>query len=218
MKTNFRKLLNKNNILYVLSVILIFIIGYNIFVYLKKIGLNGLNLNEGLIPIVTNRPTNVSRQKFVIIQPVSTPNVGREWLNINEVTLYDPNDMVIPYTAASSNGIFYGQSWHDVPKLYDRNNDTTYIGGQPGTILSLTPINPKKIISKIVIKNRQDCCQDRLKAFDLVLTEANNDNTLASFPLISAEGLYDETKKYTHTFTMPEYDNEIANIIIGHSI
>jgi hypothetical protein len=240
MKLNFRKLsINKHDMLYILLIILLILIGYNIFVHLyqqkNESANNGYkeksltsNLGEDLSEKQKQKQTqfgsfnnvneglyNLARQQHVILRPVIKPGVQFEWLNINEITLYDPNNNKIPYTATSTTGIYQNMYWFDTPSLYDSNMDTMYVGGAPGTTLSLNPTNPKSVVSKIVIINRQDCCQDRLKAYKLFVEETNGANEIASFELINLADLYDSTKGYKTTIKLPTYDNENVITIIN---
>jgi hypothetical protein len=180
MKYNFKKLLNFRNILQLFLVLLIIVIGYNIFVY--------LNIFEGAV--------DLNIVKTVVIAPLEGD--AQEWLNIAKIKLTDTNGNDMKYTATSSNG-----SWSDKYGPYggyalttDRLSDTSdspqsmFHSGSPGCTLTITPTDSSQTLAKITIRNRRDCCQDRLKYYKVIFKNLSN-NEIESINLKDVPKLLD---------------------------
>jgi len=207
MKANFRKLLNKNTILYVLSFILIVIIGYNIFVYL-----NVYEGNESLPEdryVITIRPI---KDESITDSDVTTHNLryilnNDSWLNIREIMLYDEKGELIPYTATASSE---HNSSVSASKLYDQNDGTIYHSGTIKatiTIKAATKVDAR--IAKITIKNRIDC-EWRLKAYEIVVEDKKSATTRPPYPLKNLVNLYNSNRIDTLDIPAP-----IPNIVIA---
>jgi hypothetical protein len=208
MAINYKKLLNNKILLWILFVILIIAIGYHFLL--------SSNIIEG----------NVLDVPIVVISPAKAyKDLGQyEWLNIDEITLYDSNNRIIPYTATSTNGIYVGSSAFSTEKLYDGLNFrpglswdtyngsdpktawTMYHSGQPGTTLTLIPTTSGSttsaatspiMIKRLVIRNRNECCQDRLKFYKFEVLGPNDRGLLTKDDLINYPELYDPAKNYT---------------------
>jgi len=155
MKLSFKNLLKFRNIIWILLMLLVIIIVYTIFIY--------LNVFEGAYDINNNVTS-------VVISPLE--GTWSDWLNIAKIKLTDINGNNMNYTAKSSNGrwpwIYYGY-WLDIDRLYD-NTDSPYSmfhSGQTGCTLTLNITDTNQTLSKVTIRNRRDCCQDRFKAYKM---------------------------------------------------
>jgi hypothetical protein len=111
------------------------------------------NLYEGIV--YANGNTNI---KKILIQPVS----GNDYLHLSELKLYGDNE-IIDYDAVSSNGV-YDENSYD--KLKDSDKNTIFHSYRRNATLTIIPKNNLKI-TRILIRNRLDCCLDRLRGYNL---------------------------------------------------
>ena len=209
MKINFKKLLKFRNILWVLLILLIVIIGYIIFVYLKVF--------EGVVDLNTN-VIKINNVRKIIIQPYGS---NYEWLNIGAIILYDINNNVIPYTASATKFPLMRYWWrweffenynyddvnYNIAKLYDGNNNTMFHSAGVGCTLVITPTDDTKVVAKITIRNRQDCCQFRLDRYQLVLKNMNDDNIIKPILLKDVPNLFNASSPntpYTEDIILPK--------------
>ena len=188
MKYSLKKICNFKNILWILIILLIIIIGYNLFVY--------LNVYEGAINM------NVAQ---LVIQPA--PGTADEWLNIAEITLYDANNNVVTYTAkatigrSTNLGTYANNNWYyDINKIND-GSDYMFHSAAPASTLTMTP--SKNGVVRIKIKNRQDCCQFRLDRYQLVLRNSDNVDIGDPIELKKFPNLFDASKNYTEDMYLP---------------
>jgi hypothetical protein len=200
MSFNLKKLLNIRNILLLLLVLFVVIVGYNVFVYLK--------IFEGLYEINNNIKT-------IVISPLEgTPP---EWLNIEKITLTDVGGSKIPYTAVSSNGRWnwpHGGYYLDTERLYDNTDSrqSMFHSGQTGCTLTITVTDSSKTLSNITIRNRRECCQYRLKHYKISFKNASGIDVIPSLPL-DRPNLFDSTKDYTETLTIPILSSTVVSDI-----
>jgi hypothetical protein len=165
------------------------IIGYNVFVY--------LNIFEG-----ANEINNTI--KTIVISPLEgTPP---EWLNIQKIKLIDVEGNNMAYTATSTNGRWphdYGGYILDTTELYRKDNSefSMFHSGGTSCTLTITITDPSKILSRITISNRRNCCQNRFKHYKMNLKNASGINIIET--KLDAANLFDANKQYTHTFDIP---------------
>jgi len=145
------KLSNIVNKIYKKILLLVFIVIIG-FIIIQQ-----FNLYEGIIYVDGKYNTNTQK---VVIQPHS----GKEYLHLSELVLYGDNGK-IEYTAVSSNGVYNNETSYD--KLTDSDKNTVFHSDKRSCILTITPKVGSAKITKIVIKNRLDCCLDRLKSYNL---------------------------------------------------
>jgi hypothetical protein len=176
------------------------IVGYNFFVYLK--------IFEGLY----EKNNNI---KTIVISPLEgTPP---EWLNIEKITLTDVGGSKIPYTAVSSNGRWYwphGGYYLDTARLYDNTDSrqSMFHSGETGCTLTITVTDSSKTLSNITIRNRRECCQTRLKHYIISFKNASGIDVIPSLPL-DRPNLFDSTKNYTETLTIPILSSTVISDI-----
>jgi hypothetical protein len=179
MKFNFKNLLKFRNILWILLVLLIIIVGYNIFVY--------LNIFEGAV--------DLNIVKTVVIAPLEG---AQEWLNIAKIKLTDSNGKDMKYTALSSNGSWsdrngpYGGYSLTVDRLFDSSDSpkSMFHSGSTGCTLTIIPTDSTQTLAKIMIRNRRDCCQDRLRYYKVIFKNVSN-NEIESINLKDVPKLLD---------------------------
>jgi hypothetical protein len=154
MRINLKKISYFRNIIWILLVILIIIIGYNLFFH--------SNIYEGV--------TDMSIRK-ILIEPA--PNTGNTWLHISELLLYDSNDNLITYKASSSNGSW--ANWWTPDKLSDNNTHffNTFASGQPRCTLTIIPNAP---VVRVKITNQiwQGYVSDRINSYQMTFKNAND--------------------------------------------
>ena len=205
MNFNFKKLLKIRNILLLLLFLFVVIVGYNFFVYLK--------IFEGLY----EKNNNI---KTIVISPLEgTPP---EWLNIEKITLTDVGGNNIPYTAVSSNGRWnwpHGGYYLDTERLYDNSDSrqSMFHSGQTGCTLTITLTDTSKTLSKITIRNRRECCQTRLKHYKMSFKNESGIDVIPSLPL-DRPNLFDSTKDYTETITIPILSSTVVSDINSGNI
>jgi len=139
-----------------LWIVFIVIIG---FVILQQ-----CNLYEGIFYVDGKENTNTQK---VVIQPFLQNEKGdyiAEYLHVSELKLYGDSG-IIEYDAASPNGISSNDTNTD--KLTDNDNNTIFHSKDKNATLIITPKNSFSKITKILIRNRLDCCFDRLRGYQL---------------------------------------------------
>jgi hypothetical protein len=180
MKFIFRNLLKFRNILWILLILLILIVGYNIFVH--------LNIFEGAVTL-----NNI---KTVVISPVDGTS---DWLNIAKITLTDVTGKIMDYDAVSSKGSWsdtngtYGGYYLTIARLSD-NTDSPYSmfhSNQPGCTLTITPKDATQKLAKITIRNRRDCCQDRLRNYKMSFKNISGNDVITPINLKDIPRLLD---------------------------
>jgi hypothetical protein len=185
MKYSLKKICNFKNIFWILLILLVLIVAYNIIVY--------FNLYESIV-ILNDNVTNpkTTQIKYIKIEPQYSSNGS--YLQLTEISLYDINGVKVTYSASSSNGSY--DSWYyNVNRLNDNNPNTMFIG-QPNCTLTIT-VPDNNIVNKIVIKNRYDGgTLDRLKSYKLSFL--NNKNT--SFYTINLDDIQLQDL-YTYPYT-----------------
>jgi len=139
------KFVNKN-IVWIVFIVIIGIIMINTF-----------NVYEGIMYVDGKYNTNTQK---VVILPVS----GNDYLHLSELVLYGENGK-IEYNAVSSNGVYNDSNSYD--KLIDSDNNTIFHSDKRNTTLTITPKNGSSKITKILLRNRLDCCLDRLRGYNL---------------------------------------------------
>ena len=115
------------------------------------------------------------------------PSNQTQWMNLAELKAYDQNGVQLTFATGSSSSVFNPDF---VPiKLFDGSNSTIFhSNGDAGGWVE-GDLGADKIVGKIVVTNRQDCCQDR--AIGLVLTGKNsNDVTTYTANITSAQNEY----------------------------
>jgi len=199
MKFNVNKLFKFRNILWILFILLILIVAYNLFVY--------LNIFEG-----ANEINNTI--KTIVISPLEgTPP---EWLNIQKLKLTDVEGNDMAYTAISTNGRWpheYGGYILDTARLYEKTDSeySMFHSGGTGCTLTITITEPSKILSRITISNRRNCCQNRFKHYKMSFKNSSGIDVIPSTTLDTAN-LFDPNKQYTHTFDIPvNNSNNLSN-------
>jgi len=205
MKFNVNKLFKFRSILWILIILLLLIVVYNIFVY--------LNIFEG-----ANEINNTI--KTIVISPLE--NTPSEWLNIQKLKLTDVEGNNMDYTAISTNGRWpydYGGYILDTTRLYEKTDSeySMFHSGGTNCTLTITITNPSKILSKITISNRRNCCQDRFKSYKMSFKNSSGIDVIPSTKL-DAANLFDPNKQYTHTFDIPVNNNGNVNTNTGGTL
>lgn len=205
MKLNANKLFNFRNVLYILLILLVVIVGYNVFVY--------LNIFEGANEINNN-------VKTIVISPLE--NTPPEWLNIHKIKLIDVDGNNMTYTAKSSNGRWphkHYEFYLDTDSLYNTSTsvNSMFHSGSTNCNLTITLDNPSKILSKITITNRLDCCQFRLKHYKMNLKNISGIDIIPALTF-NRPDVFDANKNYTETIVIPILSNINSNVTNGGSI
>lgn len=161
MKFSIKPLLKFKNILWILLILLIIIIGYNVFPYLN-INKEGLDLNND-----KTNPNN-NRIKYIVIEPHYSPSSNDAWLHLSELAIYNTNGDQVAYTATSSNGIYKNNNAYAVSNLYDTNQYNMFHSGWFNCRLIITIKNDTYPVNKIVIRNTSDTrTNSRLKHYKM---------------------------------------------------
>jgi hypothetical protein len=163
------KITNKNILCIVFIVIIVFVI------------IQRLNLYEGIMYIDGKYNTNTQK---VVIQPV----FANDYLNFSELSLYGDNGK-IAYDASSSNGIYKNDNNYSTDKLTDTDKYSIFHSKERGCILTITPKIGSSKITKILIRNRLDCCLDRLRYYKLSIIR-NDGSVFFSKNLNEVNNLY----------------------------
>jgi hypothetical protein len=100
--------------------------------------------------------------------------------------LYGENGK-IEYDASSSNGVYNDTSNTD--KLTDDDKTTIFHSKATNTTLTITPKIGSSKITKILIRNRLDCCLDRLRGYNLSIVR-NDGSVFFSKNLNEVNNLY----------------------------
>ena len=175
MKINFRKIMKFKNILWILLILLIIIIGYQFFIYMR--------VYEGTIFYNT---TTIPVIKTIVISPNDGTN---EYLRIAEIVLRNAQDNNISYTAISSNG---SSTIHDVSKIYDGKTGTYFKSNDKKCTLTLTipDISGNNIVNKILLVN-SSFDKDNLKSYKITLKDQSGSDILTkNFNSIDFIGLF----------------------------
>jgi hypothetical protein len=167
--------INKNVNTKILWIVFSVIIG---FVIVQQ-----FNFYEGIMYVDGKYNTNTQK---VVIQPVS----GNDYLHLSQFMLYGENGK-IEYNASSSNGVYDDNSNTD--KLTDNDKNTIFHSKDRNTTLTITPKNGSSKITKILIRNRLDCCLDRLRGYNLSIIK--NDGSV-----FFSKNLNELNNLYTHPY------------------
>lgn len=149
-----------------------------IIVIIGFILIQTFNLYEGIVYVDGTNNTNTQK---IVIQPVS----GNDYLHLSELKLYGDSGL-IDYNAISSNGI---SGDNDYDKLKDSNKNTFFHSDKRNTTLTITPKEGSSKITKILIRNRLDCCLDRLRGYNLSIIR-NDGSVFFSKNLNDLSNLY----------------------------
>jgi hypothetical protein len=148
--------INKNVNTKILWIVFSVIIG---FVIVQQ-----FNFYEGIMYVDGKYNTNTQK---VVIQPFIKDKKGKynaDYLHLSQFMLYGENGK-IDYNAESSNGIY--DSEYNTDKLTDNDKNTIFHSKDENATLTVTPKNGSTKITKILIRNRLDCCLDRLRGYNL---------------------------------------------------
>ena len=146
--------------------------------------------SAGSAAITTPAPTRSSLVKTVSLERPSSGDA----INLAEIMLYDERNMVIPASnmTANLNPPLAGYPARNMIDG-DLNNFAHTRDKEPSPLQYIRIVlnNPMKI-SKIVVKNRVDCCRDRISGID-VKTLGVNDAELSSKVLTGNSLTYELT-------------------------
>ncbi len=176
MKINFRKIMKFKNILWIILILLIIIIGYQFFSYMR--------VYEGTIFYKT---TTIPVIKTIVISPIDGTNTH---LRMAEISLRNAQDNNISYTAVSSNGSH--NSTYDVSKLYDGSTGTYFKSKERKCTLTLTipDISGNNIVNKILLVGQSSEKND-LKSYKITLKDQSDSDILTKkFDSIDLIGLF----------------------------
>ena len=165
----------KKNIVWILFIV---IIGFLI--------IQQFNLYEGILYVDGKDNTNTQK---VVIHPFIENSKGEyiaDYLHLSELVLYGDNGK-IEYTALSSNGVYNDQNSYD--KLIDSDKKTIFHSDKRNCVLTITPKQGSAKITKILIRNRLDCCLDRLKGYYIYIIR-NDGSVFFSKKLNELPNLY----------------------------
>lgn len=141
--------------------------------------INTFNVYEGIMYVDGKYNTNTQK---VVIKPVS----GNDYLHLSQLKLYGDSGIIL-YDAVSSNGIYNENNGYD--KLIDSDNNTIFHSDKKNTTLTITPKNGSAKITKILLRNRLDCCLDRLRGYNLSIIR-NDGSVFFSKNLNELNNLY----------------------------
>lgn len=119
------------------------------------------NLYEGIMYV--NGKYNTNTQK-VVIKPLT--GADADYLHLSELVLYGEGGK-IAYTASSERGNGIKDDTTGYDKLTDSDKNTHFHSKKKNCILNITPNISSAKITKIVIRNRLDCCLDRLRNYKI---------------------------------------------------
>lgn len=139
--------------------------------------------------------------KQIVISP--KPGFSDNWLHFGSFQIFDNEDkQLLPtqYTVKSNTKPeIYNNNGYT--KLSDNNANTMFHSGDKNCTLTFTLNNPT-IISKIILIQRKNCCQYRLKGYKLVMKKVDG-TTLSEIDLATLPALYNSPYADTITFTYP---------------
>lgn len=154
----------------ILWIVFVIIIGF--------VMIEHFDLYEGIMYVDGKYNTNTQK---VLIQPVS----GNDYLHLSQFMLYGENGK-IDYNATSSAGI---RDSYGIDKLTDNDKTTIFHSDKKNCTLTITPKNGSSKITKIQIRNRLDCCLDRLRGYNLSIIR-NDGSVFFSKNLNEVDNLY----------------------------
>lgn len=150
--------------------ILLFFI-FIFFIIFSILNIHYFNLYEGILQVNVKNNKNI---QYIIIEPKSTTSYT-SFLHLSDFAIYDYSGEKIEYTALSSNGIFNDDKKYDYIALTDTDTSTYFQSGNEGCTLKIIPKNTSLKIRKIFIRNRLDCCFERLRGYKISIINKNFD-------------------------------------------
>lgn len=147
---------------------------------------------------------------YIVFSPKPGYYYQDNWLHIGELEIYDQNGQEISYdryTISTSNGIYQNRGDMTTDKLADKNIYTMFHSGNVNCTLTITLKYPTRV-SRIYIRQRPDCCQNRMRGYKLLLQNSSQ-STLAEIDLASSWTLFNSSYSDTFNFIYP-VDPQIA--------
>jgi hypothetical protein len=117
-------------------------------------------------------------------------------LNISKINIYDENNNSLTSNATATSGSTLGNN--SASKLLSSNNNEyahTAGGSDKSKQWFKIDLKSDKKISKVIIKNRTDCCQARINGAQLVISKSNGEVTFNG-PIIG--GAKASSKEWTY--------------------
>lgn len=142
--------------------------------------------------------------KQIVISP--KPGFSDNWLHFGSFQIFDNEDkQLLPaqYAIKSNTNpeIYQNNEGYGYTKISDNNANTMFHSGQINCTLTFT-LNTPTVVSKIILTQRPDCCQYRLKGYKLVMKKVDG-TTLSETDLATLPPLYNSPYADTITFSYP---------------
>ena len=122
----------------------------------------------------TDAPDGYKSGKNGMVRTIKLTQPNAVCLNIGEIRVYDASNNLIPIVTGNSSSNFNGS--FPATNLWDNNNNSfAHTNCEAGGWFQVD-LGSDKPVAKVIITNRQDCCQDR--AVNVVVTLANSAGTV----------------------------------------
>jgi hypothetical protein len=129
-----------------------------------------------------------------IVRLVKPSTTTDNYLNIAEITVFDVagNQLTIPGSNVTLSSLYQNDDYYNPSKLVDNNvNTLSHTDSTRGTQQSMSiDLTSPIAVSKLVIQNRRDCCQDRILGSTLELIGSNGSVVWSSQPISTVEQTY----------------------------